>query len=207
MVNCCFHRNCRACCLLDIRFDLPSKDVSVHISCLSSQGSRMAVSPEHPFELLTFAFGSFPLWQVGICRPGDFGSDVSHLNLHKTFCIPHGGGGPGMGPIGVWVLGPGFGMALKTENQRLAPHSVLLIEDFRCQDTFTCSVPLGAGWWAVNAVLSRSFQGEANIDFINHSVYGHTQLPVMYRQSRFINREMNSKLYWSIMGKNWYIST
>uniref|UniRef100_A0A8C2RVV9 Glycine cleavage system P protein n=1 Tax=Capra hircus TaxID=9925 RepID=A0A8C2RVV9_CAPHI len=38
--------------------------------------------------------------QVGICRPGDFGSDVSHLNLHKTFCIPHGGGGPGMGPIG-----------------------------------------------------------------------------------------------------------
>uniref|UniRef100_A0A5F8H1M2 Glycine cleavage system P protein n=1 Tax=Monodelphis domestica TaxID=13616 RepID=A0A5F8H1M2_MONDO len=39
--------------------------------------------------------------QVGLCRPGDFGSDVSHLNLHKTFCIPHGGGGPGMGPIGV----------------------------------------------------------------------------------------------------------
>jgi glycine dehydrogenase len=39
--------------------------------------------------------------QVGVSRPGDFGSDVSHLNLHKTFCIPHGGGGPGMGPIGV----------------------------------------------------------------------------------------------------------
>ena len=39
--------------------------------------------------------------QVGISRPGDFGADVSHLNLHKTFCIPHGGGGPGMGPIGV----------------------------------------------------------------------------------------------------------
>ncbi|XP_059163007.1 glycine dehydrogenase (decarboxylating), mitochondrial-like [Physella acuta] len=39
--------------------------------------------------------------QVGICRPGDYGADVSHLNLHKTFCIPHGGGGPGAGPIGV----------------------------------------------------------------------------------------------------------
>lgn len=39
--------------------------------------------------------------QVGLCRPGDYGSDVSHLNLHKTFCIPHGGGGPGIGPIGV----------------------------------------------------------------------------------------------------------
>lgn len=39
--------------------------------------------------------------QVGLCRPGEYGSDVSHLNLHKTFSIPHGGGGPGMGPIGV----------------------------------------------------------------------------------------------------------
>lgn len=38
---------------------------------------------------------------VGLARPGDLGGDVSHLNLHKTFCIPHGGGGPGMGPIGV----------------------------------------------------------------------------------------------------------
>jgi glycine dehydrogenase len=38
---------------------------------------------------------------VGLARPGEFGGDVSHLNLHKTFCIPHGGGGPGVGPIGV----------------------------------------------------------------------------------------------------------
>jgi len=39
--------------------------------------------------------------QVGVARPGDMGADVSHVNLHKTFCIPHGGGGPGMGPIGI----------------------------------------------------------------------------------------------------------
>jgi glycine dehydrogenase len=39
--------------------------------------------------------------QIGLCRPGDYGADVCHLNLHKTFCIPHGGGGPGVGPIGV----------------------------------------------------------------------------------------------------------
>ncbi|MDP3518002.1 MAG: aminomethyl-transferring glycine dehydrogenase [Pseudohongiella sp.] len=39
--------------------------------------------------------------QVGVSRPGDIGADVSHVNLHKTFCIPHGGGGPGMGPIGI----------------------------------------------------------------------------------------------------------
>jgi glycine dehydrogenase len=39
--------------------------------------------------------------QVGLCRPADIGADVCHINLHKTFCIPHGGGGPGMGPISV----------------------------------------------------------------------------------------------------------
>ena len=38
---------------------------------------------------------------VGLARPGRFGADVSHLNLHKTFCIPHGGGGPGVGPVAV----------------------------------------------------------------------------------------------------------
>ena len=38
---------------------------------------------------------------LGLARPGRFGADVSHLNLHKTFCIPHGGGGPGVGPVGV----------------------------------------------------------------------------------------------------------
>ena len=39
--------------------------------------------------------------QLGLMRPGDLGADVAHLNLHKTFCIPHGGGGPGAGPIGI----------------------------------------------------------------------------------------------------------
>ena len=39
--------------------------------------------------------------QVGLTNPGNIGADVCHLNLHKTFAIPHGGGGPGMGPIGV----------------------------------------------------------------------------------------------------------
>ncbi len=39
--------------------------------------------------------------QVGLVKPGQIGADVCHLNLHKTFCIPHGGGGPGVGPIGL----------------------------------------------------------------------------------------------------------
>ena len=53
------------------------------------------------FVLKVYLDGANMNAQVGLCRPGDYGSDVSHLNLHKTFCIPHGGGGPGMGPIGV----------------------------------------------------------------------------------------------------------
>jgi len=55
---------------------------------------------------------------VGLCQPGKFGGDVSHLNLHKTFCIPHGGGGPGVGPIGVKAhlapFLPGHGMLEKS---------------------------------------------------------------------------------------------
>jgi glycine dehydrogenase len=67
--------------------------------------------------------------QCGLCRPGDYGADVCHLNLHKTFCIPHGGGGPGVGPIGVakhlvpylpreFVLDPETGRILFGEGER-----------------------------------------------------------------------------------------
>jgi glycine dehydrogenase len=67
--------------------------------------------------------------QVGLCRPGDYGADVCHLNLHKTFCIPHGGGGPGVGPIGVakhlapylpreFILDPETGRVLFGEGER-----------------------------------------------------------------------------------------
>ena len=57
--------------------------------------------------------------QVGLCRPGDFGADVCHLNLHKTFCIPHGGGGPGVGPIGVAQhLAPFLPSVATIENQK-----------------------------------------------------------------------------------------
>ena len=80
--------------------------------------------------------------QVGLTSPGDIGADVCHLNLHKTFCIPHGGGGPGMGPIGVAAhlapflpghpstkeaggaeaIGAGFGGAM---GQREHPHHLV----------------------------------------------------------------------------------
>jgi glycine dehydrogenase len=58
--------------------------------------------------------------QVGLCRPGDYGADVCHLNLHKTFCIPHGGGGPGMGPIGVAQHLSPFLPSLPTLNSQLS---------------------------------------------------------------------------------------
>ncbi|MEM8723343.1 MAG: aminomethyl-transferring glycine dehydrogenase [Cyanobacteria bacterium P01_G01_bin.39] len=55
----------------------------------------------HQYQGQVYMDGANMNAQVGLCRPGDFGADVCHLNLHKTFCIPHGGGGPGVGPIGV----------------------------------------------------------------------------------------------------------
>lgn len=55
----------------------------------------------HKFGGLVYMDGANMNAQVGLTSPGDMGADVCHLNLHKTFCIPHGGGGPGMGPIGV----------------------------------------------------------------------------------------------------------
>ncbi|WP_431689127.1 aminomethyl-transferring glycine dehydrogenase [Hahella sp. NBU794] len=64
---------------------------------------------------------------VGLCKPGQFGGDVSHLNLHKTFCIPHGGGGPGVGPIGVAAhlapFLPGHSAMGETADKAIAPIS------------------------------------------------------------------------------------
>ena len=60
---------------------------------------------------------------VGLCYPGSFGGDVSHLNLHKTFCIPHGGGGPGIGPIGVVDKLKDFMPSHHYENKAVGPVS------------------------------------------------------------------------------------
>jgi len=65
------------------------------------EGVRDVCRIVHDHGGLVYMDGANMNAQVGLCRPGDIGADVCHLNLHKTFCIPHGGGGPGMGPIGV----------------------------------------------------------------------------------------------------------
>jgi glycine dehydrogenase len=65
--------------------------------------------------------------QIGLCSPGEIGADVCHLNLHKTFCIPHGGGGPGVGPIGVKAhlqpFLPGHPLVATGGDQSIAPVS------------------------------------------------------------------------------------
>jgi glycine dehydrogenase len=78
--------------------------------------------------------------QVGLCRPGDYGADVCHLNLHKTFCIPHGGGGPGMGPIGVQSHLMPF----------LPGHTVVSIKDEKSQVTGAVSA---APWGSPSILL------------------------------------------------------
>lgn len=88
--------------------------------------------------------------QVGISKPGEIGSDVSHLNLHKTFAIPHGGGGPGMGPIGV--------------KSHLAPfvsgHSVRKVHSVEAENGAVSAAPYGSGMilpisWAYIKMLGR----------------------------------------------------
>ena len=71
--------------------------------------------------------------QVGITSPGFIGADVSHLNLHKTFCIPHGGGGPGMGPIGV-----------KAHRTVCSSHSVVQIEGMLTRQGAVSAAPFGS---------------------------------------------------------------
>src|SRR5881396_965928 len=111
--------------------------------------------------------------QVGLCRPGDFGADVCHLNLHKTFCIPHGGGGPGMGPICV------------------APHLAPFLPDHpvvplgRAQSCGTVSAaPWGSPWilpisWAYCAAMGRDGLTEAtkvailNANYVAKRLAGH----------------------------------
>src|SRR5438093_3620508 len=114
--------------------------------------------------------------QVGLCRPGDFGADVCHLNLHKTFCIPHGGGGPGMGPICV------------------APHLAPFLPDHpvvplgRAQSCRTVpAAAWGSPWilpisWAYCAAMGRDGLTEAtkvailNANYVAKRLAGHYEL-------------------------------
>jgi glycine dehydrogenase len=101
--------------------------------------------------------------QVGITSPGHIGADVSHLNLHKTFCIPHGGGGPGMGPIGV--------------KAHLAPfvpgHSVVAIEDVLTEHSAVSAAPFGSAsilpisWMYIRMMGAEGLKQASQVAILN----------------------------------------
>ena len=117
--------------------------------------------------------------QVGITSPGYIGADVSHLNLHKTFCIPHGGGGPGMGPIGV--------------KAHLAPfvpgHSVVQIEALLTEQGAVSAAPFGSAsilpisWMYIRMMGAEGLKQASSVAILNAN-YIATRLkeayPVLY---------------------------
>ncbi|KQN64858.1 glycine dehydrogenase [Serratia sp. Leaf51] len=117
--------------------------------------------------------------QVGITTPGYIGADVSHLNLHKTFCIPHGGGGPGMGPIGV--------------KSHLAPfvpgHSVVQIDGVLTQNGAVSAAPFGSAsilpisWMYIRMMGAEGLKQASQVAILNAN-YIATRLkdayPVLY---------------------------
>lgn len=117
--------------------------------------------------------------QVGITTPGYIGADVSHLNLHKTFCIPHGGGGPGMGPIGV--------------KAHLAPfvpgHSVVQIDGVLTQQGAVSAAPFGSAsilpisWMYIRMMGAEGLKQASSVAILNAN-YIATRLqsayPVLY---------------------------
>jgi len=117
--------------------------------------------------------------QVGITTPGYIGADVSHLNLHKTFCIPHGGGGPGMGPIGV--------------KAHLAPfvpgHSVVEIEGMLTGQGAVSAAPFGSAsilpisWMYIRMMGSEGLKQASSVAILNANYIAHrlqSAYPILY---------------------------
>lgn len=111
--------------------------------------------------------------QVGITTPGYIGADVSHLNLHKTFCIPHGGGGPGMGPIGV--------------KAHLAPfvpgHSVVQIEGMLTGQGAVSAAPFGSAsilpisWMYIRMMGAEGLKQASSVAILNANYIAHRLKP------------------------------
>ncbi|TGD72136.1 aminomethyl-transferring glycine dehydrogenase [Mangrovimicrobium sediminis] len=116
---------------------------------------------------------------VGVAAPGKFGADVSHLNLHKTFCIPHGGGGPGMGPIGVGAHLAPF----------LPTNPVLPVPGVAADNDVVSAAPYGSASilpisWAYIALMGGEGLAQAtkvailNANYIAHRLKDH--YPILY---------------------------
>jgi glycine dehydrogenase len=124
--------------------------------------------------------------QVGLTRPGDIGADVCHLNLHKTFCIPHGGGGPGMGPIAVAEH-----LAPFLPGHPLAPRETAVVGPVSSAPCGSASIlPISFAYIAMMGEpgLRRATQvAILNANYIAHRLGGH--YPVLYagRNGRVAN--------------------
>jgi glycine dehydrogenase len=118
--------------------------------------------------------------QVGLCRPGDFGVDVCHLNLHKTFCIPHGGGGPGVGPIAV--------AAHLVDH--LPGHAVIAPGDERRLEGAVSAAPWGSAsilvisWMYIAMLGAEGLRAATQTAILNANYMAHRleeKFPVLYR--------------------------
>ena len=113
---------------------------------------------------------------VGLCYPGEFGGDVSHLNLHKTFCIPHGGGGPGVGPIGVADHLKDFLPGNHTEESSVGPVSAT--------EWGSASI-LPISWMYVKMMGASGLKKATelailNANYIAHRLKGHYEVCLLY---------------------------
>ena len=126
------------------------------------QSSQFLAHPIHGAGGQVYLDGANMNAQVGLCRPGDYGADVVHLNLHKTFCIPHGGGGPGMGPITVSThLAPFLPRSplIEAENE----HQVGPIAAAR----FSSASILPISWMYIRLLGSRGLRLASEIAILN----------------------------------------
>ncbi|SEQ66095.1 glycine dehydrogenase (decarboxylating) alpha subunit /glycine dehydrogenase (decarboxylating) beta subunit [Azotobacter beijerinckii] len=116
--------------------------------------------------------------QVGLARPADIGADVSHMNLHKTFCIPHGGGGPGMGPIGVKAHLAPF----------VANHSVVPLDGPNPGNGAVSAAPWGSASilpisWMYIAMMGPQLKDATEVAILNANYLAHRlggAFPVLY---------------------------
>ncbi|GAB3386321.1 aminomethyl-transferring glycine dehydrogenase [Azotobacter armeniacus] len=116
--------------------------------------------------------------QVGLARPADIGADVSHMNLHKTFCIPHGGGGPGMGPIGVKTHLAPF----------IANHPVVPLDGPNPDNGAVSAAPWGSASilpisWMYIAMMGPQLKAATEVAILNANYLAHRlggAFPVLY---------------------------
>jgi glycine dehydrogenase len=142
------------------------------------EGIREICEVVHSFGGQVYMDGANLNAQVGLARPADIGADVSHMNLHKTFCIPHGGGGPGMGPIGVRAHLAPF----------VANHPVVELQGPNPQNTAVSAAPWGSASilpisWMYIAMMGPQLATATEVAILNAN-YLASQLagafPVLY---------------------------